>query len=837
MGAILQRPSGGVAPGWMARRLPRRGHGGGRRRALRSGDAPSPRRNRHRQRGRALPHRGGEASPIEPAGRLHRGCDPTTTRPHFRARCRAPGACSATPWARARPPTGDRPLLAGRRSLQRPGRDRRLRALLEGPALRYALVGNPRTLHRLPAIRRNLDRLRDPSTPAAQARAIIRRTPTILWIAANVHGNEPSGADAVVKLLHELSDSSDCMTRAILGHAVVGLIPVQNPDGRAHDRRYNSYAFDMNRDGLVGTQPEVSGPPPSAVEVPAAAVRRRAREQQQRLLLPAGRGPDLPRDAERAVQRGRAALRPGELPGVPGPRLEVRDLEVGDDFFAQVYGDTVPTTQMGAVGMTFEQGDAKPYSTRVTHQYTSALTTLYAGATHRAKVLREWRHTFVEAETEGRAVPPAAEPHLQPGPPAAEARSEAPGLRLLPARELAGDPRDGESAPDGGTSSWTAWRTGPSYADFRPYGDAPRRKTLPAGTYWISLAQPQKHWVQATLNEDTYVPFPYFYDVSGWSLPLLAGIPGGSTGRHLRAPVVRVPQLRKPGRAPAASGAQDRRTRPVRKNTGNGYQYSGWLKWRLAQDWRVPLPGAAAEGDHRQGAAQVRRPGGRERRLLSRCSTTSAPRAALSGWVEHGGRYVGWQEGALLASALGISQVGMLTPQTTSPGAMMRIRTPHGRNEIEWDSDYNLVLAPGTARVVGSFPKRMFVSGFGAKLKALAGTALETVEKVGSGSVTVFGYEPNFRAVADGSARPAPGGDPATHRRLRCRRRAAHDAAEKRPSDAAGPHPHPSLAAGPRRPEWLPQLQSTSRAGVSGVWRGREYDVPLEPHALLPAKV
>ena len=55
--------------------------------------------------------------------------------------------------------------------------------------------------------------------------------------------------------------------------------------------------------------------------------------------------------------------------------------------------------------------------------------------------------------------------------------------------------------------------------------------------------------------------------------------------------------------------------------------------------------------------------------------------------------------------------------------------------------------------MVGSFPQRMFVSGFATKTKTLAGTALETVEKVGGGSVTVFGYEPNFRAVADGSAR------------------------------------------------------------------------------------
>ena len=95
----------------------------------------------------------------------------------------------------------------------------------------------------------------------------------------------------------------------------------------------------------------------------------------------------------------------------------------------------------------------------------------------------------------------------------------------------------------------------------------------------------------------------------------------------------------------------------------------------------------------------------------------------------------------------------MSTPKTKSPGALMRIRTPHGPNEIEWDSDYNLVLSPGNARVVGSFPHHMFVSGFATKSETLAGTAVETVEKVGDGSVIVFGYEPNFRAVADGSAR------------------------------------------------------------------------------------
>jgi hypothetical protein len=659
--------------------------------------------------------------PSRPLGSHHR-CDPVSTGPHFRGTVPSPdhvlgyrlGSREAT----------DQEIGRYWRVVDRAS-DRVVTGVYahswKGRPLRYALVGNPSTLHRLPTIRRDLNRLRDPSTPERQAKAIIRRTPPILWIAANVHGNEPSGGDAVVKLLRELADSSDCVARTILDHAIVGLIPVQNPDGRAHDTRYNSYAFDMNRDVLAGTQPEVSG----------------------RLRLLWKYPPQLFVD-----EYGPANERTFKAHGW---RYETSNS--GYDFFAQVYGDTVPTTQMGAVGMTFEQGDAKPYRVRVLHQYTSALTTLFAGASHRAHVLRQWRHTFVQAKTEGQHCRLERNRVYYPGHHV---------QRRVPKRPVCGYFLLGNSRETRLTVSRLqtahvvvdrlARRT--VVRDYRPYGDAPRRKTLPAGTYWISLAQAQKHWVQATLNEDTYVPFPYFYDVSGWSLPLLAGIPGGSTGRHLHAPVVRVPNLRKPITPKPHHALPRIAVLDQWKNTSNDYQYSGWLKWRLAQDWRFPYKVLLPR--------QIKAKTLRKYDVLVVGNVDSSPvfhhlgakgQAALAAWVHHGGRYVGWQEGALLASAVGISQVGMTTPQAESPGALMRIRTPQGPDEIEWDSDYNLALAPGAARVVASFPQLMFVSGFATKSKTLAGTPLETVERLGRGSVTVFGYEPNFRAVADGSAR------------------------------------------------------------------------------------
>lgn len=622
----------------------------------------------------------------------------------------------------------------------------------QGRPLRYALVGTPSILHRLPTIRRDLHRLRNPSTSDRQAEAIIRRTPPILWIAANAHGNEPSGGDAVVKLLYDLADRSDCVAQAILGHAIVGLIPVQNPDGRAHDTRYNSYAFDMNRDGLVGTQPEVSGRLRLLWKYPPQLFVDEHENSSNSYFFPPTADPiyhETPNGLYREIEE---MYGPANAKAFKAHGWRYETWRSGYDFFAQVYGDTVPTTQMGAVGMTFEQGDTKPYPTRVRHHFTSALTTLFTGATHRAKVLRTWRNTFVQAKAQG------MDCRLEPN------RIYNPGhqlLRKVPKRKVCGYFLLGNSRK----TKLLVSRLQTAHVivdqleratvvqDFRAYGDAPQPTTLPAGTYWISLAQAQKHWVQATLNEDTYVPFPYFYDVSGWSLPLLANVQGGSTGLPVRAPVKRVPRLHvaktpKPSGAPPSIAVLDQW-----KRTGNGYQYSGWLKWRLAQDWRFPYKVLLPE--------EVNTKTMHKYDVLVVGNVDSTPvyrrlghdgRKAVSDWVDRGGRYVGWQEGALLASALGISKVGMATPKTESPGAMMRIRTPQGLNEIEWDSDYNLVLTPGTARVVGSFPKRMYVSGFAKRYKALAGTALETVEKVGGGSVIVFGYEPNFRAVADGSA-------------------------------------------------------------------------------------
>ncbi|HVQ86734.1 MAG TPA: M14 family zinc carboxypeptidase, partial [Actinomycetes bacterium] len=103
-----------------------------------------------------------------------------------------------------------------------------------GRPLEYAIVGSPDrvTPAALAEIRQGAASLRDPLLPASDVKTLTAEQPAILWLSGNVHGNEPSGADASLKALYELADRSDCVVDQILDEAIVVILPIQNPDGR-----------------------------------------------------------------------------------------------------------------------------------------------------------------------------------------------------------------------------------------------------------------------------------------------------------------------------------------------------------------------------------------------------------------------------------------------------------------------------------------------------------------------------------------------------------------------------------------------------------------------------
>ena len=81
-----------------------------------------------------------------------------------------------------------------------------------------------------------------------------------IFIEANIHGGEREGTDAMLQVLRDLVTTpygEHPVVDDVLDHSILIIIPSQNPDGRYLGTRANSNGFDMNRDLLVQSQPEI----------------------------------------------------------------------------------------------------------------------------------------------------------------------------------------------------------------------------------------------------------------------------------------------------------------------------------------------------------------------------------------------------------------------------------------------------------------------------------------------------------------------------------------------------------------------------------------------------
>jgi zinc carboxypeptidase len=81
-----------------------------------------------------------------------------------------------------------------------------------------------------------------------------------IFVEANIHGGEREGTDAMMQVLRDLVTlprGTSPVVDDVLDHSIVIVIPTTNPDGRVDGRRTNENRFDLNRDFLVQSQPEV----------------------------------------------------------------------------------------------------------------------------------------------------------------------------------------------------------------------------------------------------------------------------------------------------------------------------------------------------------------------------------------------------------------------------------------------------------------------------------------------------------------------------------------------------------------------------------------------------
>ena len=411
-----------------------------------------------------------------------------------------------------------------------------------GQPLTYAVVSDQKSSV-VNDIAAEIRGLRDPrDVRADRARRIAAERPAIVWIAGNVHGGETSGADASLKTLYELAAGLSCAVRDRNQNLITVIMPTQNPDGRDAARRQNEFGFDLNRDWFARTQPETDSKLELLRRFPPQVFIDAHEMGGQRYFFPPNADPihheiaDAPVDW---INRIGAANKAGF--GYNGACTDTVTTECyfnydTYDLFYMGYGDTVPATGFGAAGMTYEKGSGSAVQDRVQQQFNTQWSTLGWAAANKREVLTSYYQIWADALAEGRAG--ALEPNevVQPE---NTVQFPVPDIKirsyfLMPGRQLADVRRLVERLRRMDVEVYQVKKP-VRVPHARIFGGRTGTNvTVPAGAYWIPMEQPQKHWIQATLGEDPYTPFPYFYDVSSWSNPLLMGIDTLYTGDVVR---------------------------------------------------------------------------------------------------------------------------------------------------------------------------------------------------------------------------------------------------------------------------------------------------------------
>jgi hypothetical protein len=444
----------------------------------------------------------------------------------------------------------------------------------EGRSLNTVIVSSPKNLARLDAIRAATARLADPrKTTSEEANSIAATMPMVIWLGYNVHGSEPASTEAAMQVAYELAASQDQRVLNWLDNAVIVIDPMENPDGRDRyvnwyrqmlgaaprgDRfaaehqegwpggRANHYLFDLNRDWAWQSQAET----------------------QQRIARYFQWNPQVHVDFHEMGSSSTYFFFPPAKPVLPwldpltskwyqiygkanaaamdryGVSFYTRDRF---DLFYPSYGDIWPTLN-GAIGMTYEQGgiggglkldlpDGQRTVTlrnRAAHHFLTSLATIDTSVQNREARLHdfyEFHRAAIQAGQQGtfRAV------YLVPGrDPFRMAHVIETLLKQGIEVKQAASPVEAEDL----ISYW---------------GEKSAKKRLPAGTYVEDMAQPGGFLARALLDRE--IPHSenlFFFDVSGWALPLAADIEGYVSGRSPAANLATVTSPVLPVAAPAS---------------------------------------------------------------------------------------------------------------------------------------------------------------------------------------------------------------------------------------------------------------------------------------------
>ncbi len=397
-------------------------------------------------------------------------------------------------------------------------------------------ISAPKNLKRMEDIRARHLALSDPREPFE----VTDNLPVIAWLGYNVHGNEPSAANASLVVAYHLAAATDEQTLGLLEHAVILLDPVLNPDGMnrfanwvnanrgnvlVSDRqnrelnepwpngRTNHYWFDLNRDWLLLVHPE-------------SRARVRAFHRWR---------PNVVTDHHEMGTDQTFFFQPG-VPGRANPLIPARNQEltlemgryhakaleeVGQTYYTRERfddfnlgkGSTYPDVH-GAIGILFEQAASRghlqesangdlAFPATIRNQVLVSLSTLRATMDMRVELLRYQRSFYEEAYQAGRKAPARAWIFGDDADPA-RARDF---LNVLLLHGIEVHPLVRDITVDG--------------YDYRK------------GRAWlVPTAQPQYRLARGIFETCTHFEDTTFYDVSAWTLPLAYGLPYAELGRQ-----------------------------------------------------------------------------------------------------------------------------------------------------------------------------------------------------------------------------------------------------------------------------------------------------------------
>lgn len=429
----------------------------------------------------------------------------------------------------------------------------------EGRDLVALIVSSEENMGRIEDIQADMDRLSDPrATTSAQRRDLVDRLPAVCWMAYTIHGDELSGSDAAVALAYRLVAGRDDAAREIREDVITIIDPLQNPDGRqrflaqvyafngeipnpdtqglSHSGQWpwgrgNHYWFDLNRDWFPLVHPESRG----------------------RLKLLTSWHPQLVVDGHEMGAFDTYLFSPPREPFNPyvtPEHMKWWDRFAHDQAAAlDEYGWSYYTREWneewypgygsswalytGALGILYEQagtegsvikrpdGTILNYGESVHHQFVSSMANLGTAARNREELLSDYvrqRESALRVGANGMVkaflFPPG---------------DDLPRTRRLVETFLL---QRIEVQVATGQLSGRALRD--------PWGNSWASKTLPAGTYVVSLAQPNARVVRAIMDFHLQMPDSFLvserqylerqkgsrlYEITAWAVTLSYGVP------------------------------------------------------------------------------------------------------------------------------------------------------------------------------------------------------------------------------------------------------------------------------------------------------------------------